>query len=361
MKVCAVLPTYNEKDSIAKVLDILAKTNIQVLVVDDSSPDGTAQVVSTYCRKHKNIHLLSGKKEGLGKAYLRGFTHVMSHFDVDAVIMMDSDLSHDPSKVTDFIAALDSADFVIGSRYIQGGSIPDWSWTRRLISKFGNLFARYVGGLYSVSDCTSGYRAIKIDILKKIDFARLHTRGYAFLTTLLYECIRAGAKVKEIPITFRDRKYGETKLQRKDMLEFFFNVVRIRMNSSGELIKFLTVGAVGMVVNLFSLYMLVEMAQLDRSLIAPGIAIELSIISNFMLNDLWTFKGKGGSFRSKFLKYNALALLGVVINLLVYNLLLGFSVFRHIFPGKEYLPAQFFAILAVTGWNYFLSKHWAWK
>ena len=208
MKVCLVIPTYNEKENIQKLLDKILivskkvkKHKIDILILDDNSPDGTEIVVEKYMKIHKNIHLLKGKKEGLGKAYLRGFTHVLEKYNFDAVFMMDADLSHDPEEIPNFLRELDSGyDFVIGSRYVEGGDIPDWDFKRRLVSRVGNMFARLVGGMYNVKDCTTGYRAIKTTLLKKIDLSNLHTKGYAFLSTLLFECIHGGAKIKEIPI-----------------------------------------------------------------------------------------------------------------------------------------------------------------
>jgi dolichol-phosphate mannosyltransferase len=236
MKVCVLLPTYNEKENIGKMLDQLLgvsksiKDELSVLVLDDNSPDGTAYVVKGYMRKHRNIFLAMGKKEGLGKAYVRGFNHVMAKMPkIEVVFMMDADLSHDPSRIPAFLRCISQGyDFVIGSRYVPGGKIPDWGFSRRIISFWGNYFARFVAGLQEVHDCTSGYRAIRVSTLRKIDFRSLYTRGYAFLSTLLFEAKHSGARFKEIPIIFHDRRYGKTKLNRKDIMEFFLNSLRLR-------------------------------------------------------------------------------------------------------------------------------------
>ncbi|MBN1502891.1 polyprenol monophosphomannose synthase [Candidatus Woesearchaeota archaeon] len=237
MKICIITPTYNEKENIALLLDELLKVfnktkyEMNILVVDDNSPDGTADIVKKYCSTYKNVHLITGNKEGLGKAYIRGFNHVLNNMKMDAIIMMDADFSHDPKYVPDFLKNLDKYNFIIGSRYIKGGKIPDWPFYRRIISAGGNFFARIISGLYGVHDCTTGYRCIKTELLKKIDFDKLDAKGYAFMSTLLFEAKKEGAEFKEIPITFYDRKRGKPKLSYKDMVEFFFNSFKLRIRS----------------------------------------------------------------------------------------------------------------------------------
>ncbi|MCK5281788.1 MAG: polyprenol monophosphomannose synthase, partial [Nanoarchaeota archaeon] len=246
MKTILVLPTYNERENMAILIPKLEqafkkikKHSMHILVVDDNSPDKTADEVKKLQKKYKNLHLLMGQKQGLGVAYLRGFKHAVEKLKADILLMMDSDLSHPPEMIPDFMKEIDNGyDLVVGSRYIKGGSTPDWGMKRKLISRGGNFFARVVAGLYKVHDCTSGYRAIRVPVFKKINTRHLHTRGYAFMSTLLYELISVGAKVKELPLIFYDRKYGKTKLQRKDMIEFFLNVFRLRFKSTKRMIKF---------------------------------------------------------------------------------------------------------------------------
>ncbi len=234
---CIVLPTYNEALTIEAVITGIfeqePKTNgwhLSILVVDDSSPDGTGDIVRWLQKKHKDLHLLEGKKEGLGIAYIRGFNWVIEHLpDAGFAFQMDSDLSHDPRYILDFLRAADSGyDFIIGSRYMKGGSIPNWKWYRKMLSYFGNQYIRFVGGMTSVHDCTSGFRCISTVILKKIDSQKLLTRGYAFQMSLLHQALAKGANVYEIPISFTDRTSGESKLGKADILESLTTATTLR-------------------------------------------------------------------------------------------------------------------------------------
>lgn len=236
MHIVIVLPTYNEKENVQILIPQLfaaakkIKNNkLFILVVDDTSPDGTAAEVKKLQKQHKLLFLLSGEKQGLGVAYLRGFHYALQKLKADVLVMMDADLSHPAALIPSMIKEIaNGADVVIGCRYIPSGATPDWNLKRRLISKGGNFFARIVAGLYRVHDCTSGFRAIRASVLQKIDTQQLHTKGYAFMITLLYELLAANAIVKEVPLVFYDRRFGVTKLTAKDMVSFFFNALRLR-------------------------------------------------------------------------------------------------------------------------------------
>lgn len=236
--VVIVIPTFNEKENIGRLIDAiqlqtryLHKATLSILVVDDSSPDGTAQVVLEYKKKYSNVHLLRGKKQGLGHAYIRGFKYAMRYLQADIVFEMDADFSHDPVMISFFVYEIQHGkDFVIGSRYIEGGSIPkDWPYLRKLNSHWGNLFARNVAGLGSVKDCTSGYRAIRTSLLRKINLNKLKAKGYAFQIDLLHKAIKNGAQISEVPIQFTDRVYGSSKLRIGDITEFVVSSFLIRM------------------------------------------------------------------------------------------------------------------------------------
>lgn len=233
-----VVPTYNEKHTIGKLIEsieyqtqYLNNATLSILVVDDGSPDGTAQIVQQYAKKYSNIHLLRGKKQGLGSAYIRGFKYAMRNLDADIVFEMDADFSHDPAMISFFVYEIQKGyDFVIGSRYVEGGSIPsNWPLIRKLNSKWGNIFARHITGLGSVKDCTSGYRAIRTSLLKKINLNSLKSKGYVFQIDLLHKALQHKARVIELPIQFTDRVFGESKLSNRDVLEFMTNAFLIRM------------------------------------------------------------------------------------------------------------------------------------
>lgn len=236
--VVIVLPTYNEKENIGPLIDKILKqtqylrnARLSILVVDDSSPDGTAKIVLKYTQKYPNIYLLKGQKKGLGSAYIRGFAYATRHLKADIVFEMDADFSHDPSMISFFVYEIQKGyDFVIGSRYIEGGSIPkNWSLFRKLNSKWGNIFARHVAGLKDVKDCTSGYRAIRTSLLKKINLNKLKTKGYSFQMDLLHQAMKNNARISELPIQFTDRVLGNSKLRMRDIVEFIINSFLIRM------------------------------------------------------------------------------------------------------------------------------------
>jgi len=221
MRACVILPTYNEAENIRRVLTKLARQPVDVLVVDDNSPDRTARIAET-CGARV---LVRTKKEGLGKAYAAGMQYVMQDYDV--VFEMDADLSHDPQDIRQFLEAIKNADFVIGSRYITGGATPDWNFVRKCISKGGNMLGKSIAGL-PYADCTSGYRAIRTNLLKTLDVSAIEGNGYAFQISLLKRAQKKQARIKEIPITFIDRKKGRSKLGIFDMLEFVIVCVKLR-------------------------------------------------------------------------------------------------------------------------------------
>ncbi|MBQ3310895.1 polyprenol monophosphomannose synthase [bacterium] len=232
MNVTIVLPTYNEaeniKDFLTAVFDevkSIENFKINALIVDDYSPDKTADIVKNLQKDNENIHLISNSTRGLGNAYKLGFKHAIENLNADVLIEMDSDFSHNPKKIKELLEQIHNGyDFVIGSRYIKGGSIPDdWALIRKLNSKYGNVFARFIAGLFHVKDCTSGFRAIKTNFIKQIDLDNLKVNGYAFQMNILFECVKLGAKTYEIPIDFVDRIKGESKLRIKDVLEFMVN------------------------------------------------------------------------------------------------------------------------------------------
>lgn len=236
MNVTIVLPTYNEAENIEdflnavyKIIEEIKDFNINTLIVDDNSPDGTSDIVKRLKNSNDKIYLLENNSRGLGNAYKAGFKYAIENLNPDILVEMDSDFSHSPEKLKELLPPInDGYDFVIGSRYIKGGSIPEnWALIRKLNSKYGNIFARFIAGLMQVKDCTSGFRAIKVDILKQIDLDNLDVNGYAFQMNILYECVYHGAKTYEIPIDFIDRIKGKSKLGINDVKEFMINSFKL--------------------------------------------------------------------------------------------------------------------------------------
>jgi len=240
---CVILPTYNEVENVTQVIPavfqqaakISSSHELHVLVVDDDSPDGTHAAVKKLQRKYKNLHVIGGMKRGLGDAYKRGITYALKHLSPDVIIQMDADGQHDPEKLPQFIALSNSGiSLVIGSRLAPGGETPDFSLWRKFLSHFGNWLIRSLGGVRKIHDCTSGYRCIKADVVKKCDLTRLSTRGYSFQSSLLSELLRNNATFIEIPILFKPRMHGISKLAFRDQLEFLLNIVKIRFGGRGK-------------------------------------------------------------------------------------------------------------------------------
>jgi dolichol-phosphate mannosyltransferase len=222
MKALVVLPTYNESATIAEVLRRIrasATEAIDVLVVDDNSPDGTGDLAEALAAELGGIEVLRRPtKSGLGSAYREGFKIGLAR-GYDALVEMDADLSHDPSVLGDLLAELDGgADIVIGTRYMPGGKIPDWPWHRRAISWAGNVYARSMLGL-SARDATSGYRAYHRRALERVNLTAVRADGYGFQVEMAYKIERAGGLLAEVPIEFRDRTLGRSKMSSRIVVE----------------------------------------------------------------------------------------------------------------------------------------------
>jgi len=363
MKIVVILPTYNERENIVLMVRALQEQfrsiphDMHILVVDDNSPDGTGDIVRAEAAVWQNLHLITGSKQGLGAAYIRGMKHAIGELKADAVMEMDSDFSHDPADVPRLIAALDEgADFAIGSRYVPGGKIPDeWSLFRRMNSRWGNVFARYVAGMYQVRDCTAGFRAIRASIIEKIDLDELKVKGYAFQISLLHEAIVNHAKVREVPVVFIDRKRGETKLGFSDIIEFMLNAWWIRFERSKTFLKFGIVGVSGIAVNLAAFTVLLGLGM--NKYLASPLAIEASIITNFLLNNYWTFSARdmNDKVHIRGLKFNVVSFVALAVS---YS---TFIILSTIDPAGIPQVHQAIGIVPATLINYFLNSYWTFK
>lgn len=363
MRVVIIVPTFNERGNIGRLIDELQAVfvslphDMQILVVDDNSPDGTIEVVSAYRGRYANVHALQGEKQGLGAAYVRGMRYALSVLRADAVFEMDADFSHKPADIPCLLGALeDGADFVIGSRYVPGGSIPrEWSFHRRLNSRFGNIVARYVAGLYGIRDCTAGFRAIRADVLRGIDLDRFRVQGYAFQIALLHAAVVLGATVREVPVEFVDRTVGESKLGIKDIVEFLANAAAIRFQSSKVFIKFCVIGASGVLVNLAVFSALMALGV--NKFVASPIAIQCSITTNFLGNNYWTFRSRNlvGPVRVRGLRFNFVSLLSLCVSYLT------FVALSRGFPRIAPQAAQLIGIVPAILINYFVNSYWTFR
>jgi dolichol-phosphate mannosyltransferase len=208
-----VVPTFNEVENLAWIVDRLrrAQPAVDILVVDDNSPDGTGAVADDLAARDPQVHVLHRPaKGGLGAAYLAGFGWALEA-GYDAIGEMDADGSHQPEQLHRLLDALQTADLVIGSRWVPGGSVVNWPWFRMLLSRGGNLYVRFLLGI-GVRDATAGYRIYRRQTLEKIDLASVRSAGYVFQTDLVTRCLRAGLEVREVPIEFVERVRGDSKM-----------------------------------------------------------------------------------------------------------------------------------------------------
>lgn len=227
MKSVIIMPTYNERENLAEIIPAIMQAApwANVLVVDDNSPDGTGQLADEMAAHDSRIKVLHRPgKQGLGTAYIQGFKMAIAH-GFDRIFEMDADFSHDPKYLPALLRASEDADLVIGSRYIPGGSTPNWSAMRRFISGGGNTFARTMLGI-RVHDCTAGFRCYHRTALEALDLDSIRSQGYSFQVELVYQVLRQRLRVKEIPITFVDRRVGQSKMSRGIFVEGFQFVIR---------------------------------------------------------------------------------------------------------------------------------------
>lgn len=216
-----IIPTYNEKENIASLASRIFETypEISVLVIDDNSPDGTADIVRGLQNKFLRLALHQRlNNRGFGKSYIDGFKKIINDQNLETVVMMDADFSHDHKEVPEMVKKLSEFDVVMGSRYVQGGKIENWNWRRRLLSRFANFYARTILGV-PINDLTTGFICFKKDILKNIDLDSIKSEGYAFLVELKYKIFKAGFKIYEHPIVFNERREGQSKMSFKNIWE----------------------------------------------------------------------------------------------------------------------------------------------
>jgi len=225
------LPTYDERENLAPMVEaILAQVpSLEILVIDDNSPDGTGRLADELASRDPRVHVLHRQgKEGLGKAYLAGFAWALER-GYQLILEMDCDFSHDPRYLPAMLAAATGHDLVLGSRYVQGGGTVNWGLGRKLISRGGSLYARLILGL-SARDLTGGFKCFRREVLEGIELGTVQCTGYAFQIELTYRASRRGFRIQEIPIVFVDRRVGHSKMSRRIVLEAIRKVWSIRFS-----------------------------------------------------------------------------------------------------------------------------------
>ncbi len=382
-KAIVIIPTYNEAENLPTVLPLLESIFIKIknwqmniLIVDDSSPDGTADVVREFQKKYKNLFLLVNKqKAGLGTAYLKGMDEAFHTLGADVVFEFDADLSHDPERLPAFIEKLDEGyDMVLGSRYIPGGGIPsNWGLHRKFLSVFGNLFIVFVLTDFRIRDWTGGYRAITKKVYEAVKDKLTSQRfsGYTFQIGFLYNAVQQGFRITEVPFHFVDRKYGKSKMGADYLKTILLYVLKIRMENilQNRIFKFIVTGGVGAAVQFITL-------RLWRAIfpyqLAFFLGIECAVVSNFVINNAWTFsdrKLKLNQWPAKFIQFNIASSGSILIQQ-------GIALAGEKFIGTEILlftvPVIHFRIdtgmmFAIVGiiigmfWNFFAYNAFIWR
>jgi len=350
-EVSIVIPTYNERENlpilIEKIDDVMKSNNIkyEVIIVDDSSPDGTAAVAKDLSHKYPVKVIVRKGKRGLSSAVLNGVKISNSNY----VVVMDADLQHPPHVIPRMFsrAIKNACDIVVASRYVKGGSVGNWSFTRKLISKAATLIARLMlPRVRKVRDPMSGFFIFKKDVIKGV---RLNPKGFK----ILLEILARGnyRKVCEEPYTFGKRYGGESKLGSKEIIDYLLHILEL----SPYWVRFGLVGGVGTVVNL-SVVALMRYILMFPHVIAAATGIEVSVISNFFMNDAWTFKfeRKGNRF-VRLLKFHGSSAAGIITQFIVSNALFYYNVIH------ESVTDQLIGILAGFIINYLLSKWYVWE
>jgi dolichol-phosphate mannosyltransferase len=230
LKSLVIIPTYNEKQNIVAMLQALLSLPVQgleILIVDDRSPDGTGDVVAEFAESERRVHLLRReKKMGLGTAYVAGFRYALQQ-DFEFILEMDADFSHDPKDVPRLLDEISSCDLVIGSRYINGVNVVNWPLSRLLLSYFASMYTRAVTGL-KIRDCTSGFKCFRRRVLESINLDSIQSDGYSFQIEMHFRAVHKGFVVRELPIIFIDRRAGISKMSKKIVREAVWMVWRLK-------------------------------------------------------------------------------------------------------------------------------------
>jgi len=381
-----VIPTYNEAESIGEMIDTLCGKifpkikdwQCKLLVVDDTSPDGTYKIVQNKQKQYKNLELyLNPTKAGIGGAYVKGFRHAMTPLEADVIIEFDADFQHPPKDIPLLLNEITAGyDYILGSRKIKGGSNPKgWGFKRIFFSEVGGLVARF--GLFfpgkmffKITDPTTGLKASRVKgFVDTMDMDHLYSRNFGYKLEFLYKMVQLGAKVKEIPLQFGLRTKGESKIEPQTAIDIFRSVFLLRWNdpTTQKFIKFGCIGLFGFGINKIGLDIFSKALQNTintvgvRNFIANALAAEISILSNFILNNLWTFKNEklvwGKVLIQKFATFN---LSSVISGIVIPSLVIG--------AGTQFFGDQYrflFLVIAVflftVPLNWFIYNHVIWK
>ncbi|HLD26741.1 MAG TPA: glycosyltransferase [Patescibacteria group bacterium] len=365
-KAVIILPTYNEKENLITLIPAIfgvakkiSHWKIYLLIVDDSSPDHTDQLVKKMQDVYPHLYLIQGEKKGLGNAYFRGFKYVISHFDSHVLFEMDADWSHDPKYIPLFLKKIDEGDdFVVGARYIKGGSIPsDWGFHRKLFSILGNLIIKYGFMNRTINDWTTGYRAIKTSYIKEAVNSMEMFNGYVFQVAFLDKAYKQGLAISEIPIHFKDRTKGTSKIH---SIEYIVNTLWYVCTHS-SFIRFVIVGSTSFFVDFTIAFLLINQFKLPiligSSIISPLIAL----VYNFIFNNFWSFSHKKVSHSLfSYIKHFALFIAVSFGSVFIQYYALKFAL-RLLPHNRWYIYKALIIILLNVPYSYFMYNYVIWK
>jgi len=375
-KVVVIAPTYNEEGEINNLINKVFEqskriTNweLHLLIVDSRSKDGTLKIVKKLQNKFPRLHLLETEKEGLGKAYLKGFKYCEEKINPYLVIQIDADGQHDPDKIPEFIKKIEQgADFVVGTRYSKGGSIPaKWGLHRKMLSIGANLIVKFGFMQLKVTEWTNGYRAIKFWLVKNAYDHLKNYSGYVFQVAFLDFAIKNNAKLDEIPVHFKERLSGISKI---NALQYIVQTLLYVFNNS-SFVKFVIVGFIGFAVDFSLAYTFINMIHFAK---APAnmLSAEIAIVFNFFLNNFWSFKDKkivGGFFAYlvKFITFNFVSSGSVIIQGVGLSLALKFlgdktiSIFGIFDIGSWIIYKIMIIAFVIIPYSYILYNKVIWK
>jgi dolichol-phosphate mannosyltransferase len=369
-KIVIVMPVWNEAENVKKMISVLMETefrsinaDMNLLIVDNHSKDGTDKIVEEASKKYNNIHLIQQEKSGLGWAYVTGMRYAMEKLNADAILEMDGDFQHPPRYVKPMVDAfLAGADYCIGSRYVKGGGIPsEWELPRKLVSFFGNLFIRIVLLNFKIHDLTTGFRLAKVKgVLDKIELEKLmNLDRFAYKVDLLYQCLKNSKKTVEVPLQFAARTQEKSKFSWMEFVQTLKVAIILGIKDKIRFIKFGIVGFTGFVVNYLGLELLKRFGL--STYFATLIATEAAIISNFTFNNLWTFKEKTitgvKGIIPQFVKFNLASLFAVIVQPLIVTL--ATKIFSD--TSLVRLGGLLAALVIVMIYNYVVYNLFIWK
>ncbi len=387
--ISVVIPTYNERENLEELVKLIHENlkdkEYEIVIVDDDSPDRTWELAQELSKSYPIRVIRRMNERGLATAVIEGIRNSRGNI----IVVMDADLQHPPEKIPELVKPIEegTADIVIGSRYVKGGGVREWNLIRRLISRGATLLSHVaIPRLREIKDTMSGFFAIKKEVVEGVE---LKPRGYKILLEILVK--GKWKRVEEVPYIFGERQRGKSKLGKKQIIDYVKHLIALALWTGDfwRIFKYVLVGISGLIVNLTILYMLVDFSFISKiaaslnikpfpkieytfpllnitftltyekflMMLAAAISIEISVIWNYTLNNMWTFKDRrqrGKKILKGLLKFNLVSLGGIIINLTVFTLLL-------VILNISYLIAETIAVFVAFAWNFIVNDYWTWE